>query len=67
MTDDLDQHIDRAISDMLLELVRAKAKIDSPLNIRRARMRCVIRCVDTFIRMGVVSYDPKAGGRGLVL
>ena len=67
MTDDLDQAIDQAISQMLIRLVRAKAKIAIPLEIRRARMRCVLECVETFIRLGVVSYDPKGGGRGLVL
>jgi len=67
MTDDLDQAIDQAISHMLMQLVSAKAKIATPLEIRRARMRCVLVCVETFIRLGVVSYDPKGGGRGLVL
>ena len=67
MTDDLDQAIDQAISHMLLELVRAKALVKPALEIRRARMRCVLVCVETFRRLGVVSYDPKAGGRNLVL
>jgi len=67
MTDDLDQAIDQAINNMLLELVKAKALVQPALEIRRARMRCVLVCVETFIRLGVVSYDPKGGGRGLVL